>query len=54
MYKQQAKHYVLLKSPVHVLHYCELEIPVTINNTCLMNVINNILDVVRCYCITAM
>ena len=50
MYKQQAKHYLLLKSPVHV-RYCELEIPVTINSTCLMNAINNILNGVHChYC----
>ena len=53
MYKQQAKHYVLLKSPVHVLRYCELKINVTINSTCLMNTINNILNGVRCYYIIA-
>ena len=42
MYKQQGKHYLLIKSPVHVYYsvcYCELEIPVTINSTCLMNAI---------------
>ena len=49
MYEQQAQYYLLLKSPVHVLHYCELQIPVTINSTCLMNAINNILDGVQCY-----
>ena len=52
MYKQQAKHDLLLKSLVHV-HYCELEIPVTINSTCLMNAINNILNGVCCYYIIA-
>ena len=45
MYKQQAKHYLFLKSPVHILRYCELEIPVAINSTCLLNTINNILMV---------
>ena len=50
MYKQQAKHYLILRLPVLVLRYCELEIPVTINVTCLMNAINNnILSGVRCY-----
>ena len=53
MYKPQAKHYLLLKFPVHVLSYCEFEIPVTINSTCLMNAINNILNGVRCYYIIA-
>ena len=32
-YNQQTKCYLLRKSPVHVLRYCELEIPVTINVT---------------------
>ena len=52
MYKQQAKHYLLLKSPVHILRYCELEIPVTNNSTCLMSAINNILNGVCWYYIT--
>ena len=53
MYKQQAKHYLLLKSPALVLRYCEFEIPVTINYTCLMNAINNILNGVHCFYIIA-
>ena len=53
MYKQQAKHYLLLKSSVHILRYCEPEIPITINSTCLMSTINNILNGVRCYYINA-
>ena len=53
MYEQQAKHYILLKSPVHILRYCELEIPVTKNSTCLMNAINNTLNGVHCYYIIA-
>ena len=54
MYKQQAKYYLFLKSPVHVLRYYELEIPITINSTCLMNTINSILNAMRCYYIIAM
>ena len=54
MYKQQAKHYLLLKSPVHVLRYYELEIPVKINSTSLMNVINNILYRMMCAAIISL
>ena len=54
MYKQQAKHNLFLKSPAHVLHYCKLETPVTVNSTYLMNAINNILNGVHCYYIVAM
>ena len=47
MYKQQAKHYLLFNLLyMYQLHYCELEIPVTINT---MNAINNILNGMRCY-----
>ena len=53
MYKQQAKYYLLLIYSVPVLRYCELEIPVTMNSTCLMNVIKNILNGVCCYYIIA-
>ena len=50
MYKQQAKHCLLLKSPIHIPRYCsELEVPVTINSTCLMNAIHNILNGMHCY-----
>ena len=58
MYKQQAEHYLFIKSPVHVLYYsvryCKLKIPVTTNSKYLMNAINNILNGVRCYYIIAM
>ena len=53
MYKPHAKHYLLLKSPVHIPRYCELKIPVTRNSTYLMNAINNLLNGVGCYYITA-
>ena len=52
MYKQLAKHYLLLKSSTHVC-YCRLKIPVKINSTCLMNAINNTLNGVYCYYIIA-
>ena len=53
VYKQQAKHYLHLKSPVHVLHYCELDQD-TCNNKHNECYINNILNGVHCYYIITM
>ena len=55
IYKQQAKHYLLTESPIHILYTVYITVnlrynlPVTINSTSLMKAINNILNGVRCY-----
>ena len=53
MYKQQAKHYFLNLLYMYYVTACELEIPVTINSTCLMSAINNIINSMHCYYIIA-
>ena len=51
MYKQQGNFLNLIY--IYYVTACDFDISVTINTTCLMSAINNILNDVRCYYIIA-